>query len=49
MAAWARAAGEGVARPGGKTGGVVASLAPAGLAVAPGAPAAEESCRVEAS
>jgi hypothetical protein len=45
--AWARATGEGLTR--GKTGGAAALLAPAGLAVAPAAPAAEENRPVEAS
>jgi hypothetical protein len=47
MAAWPRAAGEGPTR--GKTKGVAASLAPAGLTMAAAAPAAEENRRVEAS
>jgi hypothetical protein len=47
MVAWARAAGESETR--GKTGGAATLLVPAGLAVAPAAPAAEECRRVEAS
>jgi hypothetical protein len=39
----------GKVRPGGKTRGTAASLAPAGLAVAPAVPAVEENRHVEAS
>jgi hypothetical protein len=45
MAAWARASGEGPTM--GQTGAAAALLVPAGLAVAPAAPAAEEYRRME--